>query len=410
MYMRNVLVLFVLSGGAALRGQTEFHIYEGHGIQLSPWVRYNKADGLLAGMVVRWEITDPDFYLTGRGGYAFGGKYGRYAAGITKVFPSGNNEFSLDAEYHDLTETSDRRILSDFQNSLGAVLFKADFFNYYRATGGQFRAGHNWGDVVKVTAVAAFDRYRSLKNSVKASLFDWGGDGTEKRFEQSPAVAEGDDRWLGMEFHYDPRPSKLAPVAAWTADVRYANAAVLNGDFSYQRVAVDLKRYQTLPGRTYGVVAVYAASYDGKTTFADGTGAEVPADQFLYDLGGLGSLRGYDYREFRDGNRLVMAQIDFFGNGALLPRTPLKRWWGEGWIFKNFDLTVFADAGAVWTRSEKKSLVDFTGLKSRLIRADAGAGLAMKNIVRFDFAWVLKTGAVSDRGDFEFTFRLVYDL
>lgn len=409
--MRIGIFFVILSAvGSMVRGQTEFHLYEGHGFQLSPWVRYNKADGLLTGMIARWEITDPDFYMTGRGGYAIGGKYARYAGGITKLFPSGNNEFSLTVDYHDLTRTSDRRVLSDFQNSLGALLFRSDFYNYYRATGGQLRIGHNWGDVVQITLVGAFDRYRSLRNSVKASLLDWGGDGSNKRFEQSPAVAEGHDRWTGLEFHYDPRPSRLAPIAAWTADIRYTNSEIVKDDFSYQRVALDLKRYQTLPGRTYGVVAVHAASYDGETTFRDDQGVELPADQFLYDLGGLGSLRGYDYREFRDGNRMILARLDFLGNGSLLPRTPLKRWWGVGWIFKNFDLTMFADAGAVWTRPEKSHLVDFGGLKSRMIRADAGLGLAMKNIVRIDFAWAVKTGVVSERGDFEVTFQLVYDL
>ncbi len=413
--MRITKILFLsMACGCPVVAQTDFHLYEGHGLQLSPWLRYNKADGLLGGVITKWEVTDPDFFLSGRLAYGLGVKDARYSIGATKIFPTGNNEVSIELDYHKATETSDTRFLSDFQNSLGAILFKSDMYDYFETMGGSLRLGYNVGDVVKITAVGGFDTYRSLPNSVTTSLFDWGGDGPKNNFEESPAVFEGDDRWIGLEVHLDPRPSKFAPVSAWTVDGKYTNAAavrkVLSGDFSYQRLQLDVKRYQNIVDRVYGVAGIHAASYDGKTSFTDDLNVTRPANQFLFDLGGLGSLRGYNYREFRDGNRMLWGQMDILFNGSFLPKTPLARAWGIGWIFKNFDLAVFTDAGSVWLRPEDSGLLDFTGLKSNLLRADAGVGLAMKNILRFDFAWVIKSGEVSDRGDFEITFRLVYDL
>ncbi len=408
--MKHVVALIAcilfLTPSCAL-GQTEFHIYEGHGLRISPWMRYNKADAFFTGLIGKWEITDPDFFLHGRWGYSFGGRHPRYSAGLTKIFPTGNNEIILDAEYFSLTTSSEPMVLSDLKNSLSSVLFRADFYNYYHTRGGTFAAGYNAGDVFRVTALGGWKRYSTLKNNTRTSLFDWGGDGSEKKFEPSPAVEEGDDRLASITVEYDPRPSKMAPVTAWTGDVSYARS-VAGSDFHYDRITLGLKRYQNLWGPTRMIAGVRAGSYDGKLTFTDELNTVRPMDPFLFDLGGLGSLRGYDYREFRDGNRLVSGNVDFLFNGAFFPKTPMKTWWGVGWLFRNFDLVLFADAGSLWVNDG--SLLRFSGMKSELLRADAGFGLAMKNFFRVDFAWALKSGQQTRRGEWYATFHVMYNL
>lgn len=409
-------IIVILAATPAI-AQYNFYLYEKTDkFNLGPWLRYNKADGGFTGVTTQYFFSR-DFYLSGRGGYAFSGKYPRYAVEVKKIFPSGNNEYILSIDYHNLTFSKDQSIIPDIQNSLGALLFRSDFYDHYESRGGLFRFGKNWSGTVKVNLFAGMEQYENLRNRTKKSFFDWGGDkrNGKKIFAPSPPVAEGDDYFAGIDYEIDFRPSPLAFVSAWYFKGKLQSSRlvkkVFDGDFSYHRADVTFKRYQKLFARHKLVVGLRLASHQGKTTFeSDTTGVISPQDQFLFDAGGISTLRGYRYREFQNGNRLVLLNVDYAFNSSFLPKTPLTKIWGIGWIFKNFDLIFFTDAGYVWLNQDNRSLLNFDGIKLKDFKANAGTGLAMSDWIRFDFAWALKSGIATKRGDWQFNFRIVQKL
>lgn len=409
---KSFLLTFILWSPSLYSQQSRFYIYEKNDkFNVAPWLRYNKAEGLFTGVSSRFFFNE-NFFADAQGGYAFAGKFPRYAAGIQKTFLSENNEFSLRAEYYDRTTTNDRYVLPDWQNSITALLFKLDYFNFYRTRGAAFTFGQNWNGIYKINLFAVMQNYYSLRNRAEFSVFSGGGDKVngQKEFAPNPRVAEGRDYFIGADYDIDFRPSPTAFVNAWHLRGRYENASLLHdlikSDFSYQRIYLEFNRYQRLFKLQKLLFSLKLATHQGKNQFkADSTGLSLPQDQFLYDLGGYGSLRGYTYREFQNGNRMAIFSWDYFFNGAFLPKTFLTKIWGLGNVFKKADLMLFADAGYVWTVNRKKTVINFGPIGINDIRADAGFGLAFTEWIRFEAAFPLRKGIESKPGDYTIYLR-----
>jgi hypothetical protein len=393
------LLVFLVWTPSLLSQQNRFYIYEKNDqFNVTPWFRYNKAEGLFTGVSSQFFFNE-NLFVEAKAGYAVAGKFPRYKAGIQKTFLSDNNEFFIRADYYDLTETHDPYVLPDWQNSVTALLFKLDYFNYYRARGPILTFGQNWNGTYKADVYVGMRDFYSLSNKAKLSLFDQGGERVngKRKFAPNPPVAEGRDYYFGINYDIDFRPSPTAFVNAWQLKGRYENSKLLHtfskSDFSYQRIYLEFDRYQRLFTKHKMLVTLKIASHEGRTSFTtDSLGHSRPQDQFLYDIGGYGSLRGYTYREFQNGNRMMTFSLDYFFNGSFLPKTFLTKIWGIGGIFKNTDLMLFADAGYVWNVDGKKSFLRPGRIGINDIKTDAGFGLAFTEWIRCEAAFPLRKG------------------
>ena len=74
--------------------------------------------------------------------------------------------------------------------------------------------------------------------------------------------------------------------------------------------------------------------------------------QKLFDLGGISTLRGYDYKAFT-GDRMLLGNIEYQIDWDRLDWAPYIPILGE------FNLILFADAGLAWYKNKK----DFGKLK-----------------------------------------------
>jgi outer membrane protein assembly factor BamA len=385
-----ILILFSCAPAAA---QYRFYLYEkADRFNLAPWLKYNKADGPFLGLAANYYFSE-HLTLHARGGYATAGRYPRYEGTLHRNFERGNHEYTVSVSGFHRTQTNDMHVIREWQNSVSALFFKNDYYNFFEARGGELKIGALFNGIYRFAVFSALQRYRSLENHTDFSLLNWGAETIDgkKRFAPNPTVSEGDDYTVGLEYEIDYRPSPLAFVSAWYFRGRYVNATLLHGpassDFSYHRVELTFKRYQKAFARQRMVVSLEVGSFEGRTS----AGAS-PADQFLFDQGGYATLRGYDYREFANGNRMVRLSADYLFNGSFLPRTPLARIWGLKAIFSKFDLLLFADGGNVWREKEDAPFAGFGGTRLRDFKADAGAGLALADWVRLECAWPLKTG------------------
>lgn len=412
-YFSSLILLAILFFSSQLYSQqSRFYIYEKNDkFNVAPWLRYNKGEGLFTGASSQYFFNE-NFFADGKAGYAVAGKFPRYMIGIQKNFQYENNEFILRAAYYDLTETNDQYVLPDWQNSMTALLFKLDYFNFYRTRGTTLTFGQNWNGTYKIDISAGMRNFYSMRNKAEASVFSSGGDKIDgkRAFALNPPVAQGRDYFIALEYDIDFRPSPTSFVNAWHLRGRYENSILLHdiakSDFSYQRMYLEFNRYQRLFTKQKSLFTLKLASYQGKTQFtADTAGTPLPQDQFLYDIGGYGSLRGYSYREFQNGNRLAIFSWDYFFNGTFLPKSFLTKIWGLGKIFKNTDLMLFADAGYVWKVDHTKPVVSVGGIGVKDIRADAGFGLALTEWIRCEAAFPLRKGVKTERGDYVIYFR-----
>ena len=102
--------------------------------------------------------------------------------------------------------------------------------------------------------------------------------------------------------------------------------------------------------------------------------------RFLFGLGGVGTLRGYDIREF-SANRLVLLNLEYAFRGDVLPKIPVRG-------FRLLNLTVFADAGWTALVSESAHLIEgFGDLDLASFRTSIGFGIALpRQLLRLNVA------------------------
>lgn len=382
-------------------GQYRFYIYEKTDrVGVTPWVRYTKIDGVFGGLS-GYVRPFGSLVVSGKAGYGFAGRDARFQVAAQQSFSAGNHEFAMAVDYADLAVTHDTLVIRDWQNSLAALTIHQDYYNYYRVRGFHVRCSANLDGTYRFFLTGGAPRYSSLTNATRFALSDWKAVTVngKKTFAPNPAVTEGRDYYVGLAYEVDFRPSPNAFVSAWYLQGSYTNSRWLHksmhSDFSYHHANLVFKRYQKLYSRQRLAVTLRILSYQGSTS--DSSGAA--SDQFLFDMGGYGTLRGYGYRELQNGNRSVLVSADYLFNGSFLPKTFLARTWGLKAIFKNFDLILFADAGHVWSLSEDRSFLDFSGVKPARWRVDAGLGLAMSDWIRVECALPLKDSPGSRAGN-----------
>ena len=145
---------------------------------------------------------------------------------------------------------------------------------------------------------------------------------------------------------YDTRDDRFNPTEGWYGTASIENAGgFLGGDFSYRKYDLDL--------RTYLSTDVFDEDEkdDSKitSTINDGVLAMRVVGGFgdrdlpsfaKYEIGGLGTIRGYDYKEF-EGDLSLVFNIEY--------RFPLA---------ENFQGVVFADWGNAWDFGESMSIAD----------------------------------------------------
>ena len=298
--------------------------------------RYNRVDGLY--MALRF----PPAYREGRAlygelGYAFGGDYWRYQAGA-ELFPfywmNGgpvghipSGLVALGAEVHSLTDTDDKWVISEEENSLTSLFVRRDFLDYYRRSGWSVYAAHDMGSWLRATGRVLQDDFTSLENSVGWSVFsnDWARDD----FRPNPAVDEIQVNSLRGELQMDTRDSHIYPGTGWLATGLAERAGgFLGGDGDFERYLVDVRRYQTL-----------GAGMRMDLRARLGTSRGTLPVQYLYELGGFSSLRGYRFKEFA-GDRMALV------NGEVW--VDANQFWDEYWFLDGMNVGAFVDAGTAW--------------------------------------------------------------
>lgn len=313
--------------------------------QQGPQVRYNRVEGLFLGWRQARSYRSPT-------GLAHYGEIGRGLASERWRWQAGGELFtwygppradshlaSVGLEVHDLTDSEDNWLISQDENSLASALLRRDFRDHYHRRGGSLYTTHNVGGVLQVGARWARDRFSSMDTATGWALFNNGW--SSPVFRDNPEIDTGDVVSVRADVQLDTRSHVGAPARGWFVNAfAERSGGVLGGDYRFKRYLLDMRRYQPMGPGTRLDLRLRGATAKG----------DLP-QQYVYHLGGFGSVRGYGFKAF-SGDRSVLINTQYWVNA--------DRHWSADLPFEGMGFGAFFDAGAAWFAKDRSD--PFTGL------------------------------------------------
>jgi len=337
---RNALVIDELEGR---RGQVETDLN----------MHYNRVDGLFVqlGLDTKWK-SPAKLRLFARAGYAFKGKAWHYEIGMGRRFDLGPNRLEVGIRNYDLTDTEDEWLMPTDENSAAAFFFKEDFRDYYCRRGTSFYLINTLFQRLTLEVGYLLDKHGSLKRRTNWSLF-----GGREKFRENPPVDEGVVHSLTARIGYDTRDDLMEPTSGFLVEASYEKGGdKFRGDYDFRHFVLDFRRYLRL-----------SAFENIDLRLRVGTAAGDLPVQRAFDLGGIGSLRGYKFKEFSDFDRMVLGNVEY--------RVQLGRFAPD--FLEDMQIIPFYDFGLAWFSNDKYSIVaGFDQLKRDRLKTSVGIGLA----------------------------------
>lgn len=244
--------------------------------------RYNRVDGpapTLGLCVERGENPRPILLIAYT--HAFSRERGLFEARIDEDF-GGRPLVALGGRVYRRTASEDEWIVGEMENTLFALFARTDYRDYYEAEGGRAHVALNPGRDVGLRLEAWTEEQRPLRTRTRVSAF-----GNEDRFRPNPPVARGKDRGWRATARIGP---EVLPVRGGTkGEVSWERSGdPLTSDFDYGRLRASAHTLQRLGPR----LDLRARALLGSTR----EGALPP--QTVWYLGGIGTLRGHEFKEF----------------------------------------------------------------------------------------------------------------
>ena len=326
-----------------------------------PLMTFNRVHGwMLGGGMELTSIYASGGRLYGRASYGFSSRKGNFQLG-TEKYLFNRHRLTLGAELHKLTDTNDFELLSAEEDFFAAFLFGESFMDYFQRRGYEAWISQQFTPSTALSIRYADDEYSSLFIKNHWSLFN---SDTPKR--GNPRISEGRIRSITVAYTFDSRNVKQSakrnfrtyPVPSvetqngWLGyfSVEYAGRQ-LEGDFDFTLYSFRITRYNRLSGGQ-------TVDFRIAGGFAD---TVLPAQRKPY-LGGIGTLRGYHFKQF-------------MGDNALLFNIEYRLRFRRSGISA---LVAFADSGYTWQHKADINLDD--------AHTSIGVGLQLGDNIRIDFA------------------------
>lgn len=310
------------------------------------WGRYNRVEGIAIHASLSRDLHRESFApaLLGQIGYAFAAKRGQYRLRFEQpVAPKNKIGVGAEAYRSFLPFFYQEESLSSEENSASAFFLHRDYWDWYEADGVRGFVTLRPSPFFSVSAGVMRQDERTLVNHTDWSLFRQKDD-----FRLNPAIPDGEVRSWEASIAFDTRPRNgdgdLAPRSTWRTAQFYRvswerSDGGLGGDYDLWRVFGEMRNYFRLSSQQLLATRVLAGTGDSPSGF-------LPL-QRRYEIGGLGTLRGHNFRDL-SGDHVALANLEYSFNVG-----------GEGWAL------VFMDAGTAW---------DFDALFDQKVAMDVGAG------------------------------------
>jgi len=295
--------------------------------------RYNRVDGpaLTLGAKVTNERSEHPL-VHALGTYAFSRERFLWDAGFELPLMD-PIRFRIAAAAYRRTATEDAWIVAEAENTVFALLARTDYRDHYESQGFEGHVSWEPGRDFGLRVDGHQEDERSLETRTRVSLT-----GKDDEFRPNPPIEEGTDGVLSGTARLGPA---VIPVKGGTSgDLTFERAGTpIHGDFDYGRLRATFHTLVQLSPRQSARARLIA----GSTVEGD-----LPS-QKIWHLGGIGTLRGEEYKKY-SGDQFLLANAEYY----LLAR---KNLWGFG----------FLDWGRAWFGRDNLSRQQFV--------LDGGVGL-----------------------------------
>ncbi|MFQ5799372.1 MAG: DUF5686 family protein [Bacteroidota bacterium] len=334
-------------------------------------LRYNRVEGIFLGLG-----SSKKYYWDGRQRYSIYGSIGwgfkthrwRYHLGFDRWFGN-ENRFEVGVEGHSFTDTKDGWRIEEGENTASAFFVREDYRDYFGREGIGIHVAHYFSSALRLRADYLVDKYKSLPRNTEWALF--GGD---TRFRINPSVDEGLMRSVVIGFDVTTMDENRHRLHGWNAHASAEFAGgELGGEFEFDRYLLDVRRYQPI------------SNFDNVNfRVRVGFSSRPLPDQKTFELGGLGTMPAYRFKEF-SGNRMILANAEYLLGGRVLNELSF---WPMG-LFSRLHLILFADAGWTGTAQTDAGFTDgFDAFAFRDVKTDLGFGFCSRDgVLRIQFAW-----------------------
>jgi len=325
-------------------------------ISLGLTARFNRVEGFTP--LGKLEFRDKKHqlpYIGIEGGYAYTLKKWEYDLFAGHSYENVVSPF-IDFHMFKEAKSSDEWILTEDENTFAGLFFKEDFYDFYWRRGFSFEGGVEYENKTTLSAKYTAAKIETIERTAAKALF--GGD---KKFREnwstiypdSEAVNgyAGDLRELNIGLKFDNREDDSNLASGVAASINFIKSFDSDSvDYDYEMVDAEIKNYWP--------VAV------DQTLFIRLRGGYSDDDLPLfkrYYLGGIGSIRGYDYKEF-EGNRYLLFNAEYL------------------WYFYNSDFgaSVFFDGGKAGYSGDEFESAD--------LKTSIGLALLIGDNLRVNFA------------------------
>ena len=299
------------------------------------WVRYNRSEGLYIqlNMHVLNEFVSGNILYGGVGRSFSRNKYSGIIGIEQRLF---HNNFQFYLERYDKSRTDDTWRVNDKLNSLAALLIHEDFLDWYDTDG--IQGGININLPFSINANLNYtDETQARMNTVASwSLF-----GSNKDFRGFFPIQEGNDvnyKWEVSIGH----PYQWNYNSSFTSYLKYSQTESTDlSDFNYNKKELAINTFIPF-ARNVGIHFLLNAGSLSGTEFGG---------QHKFHIGGIGSLRGYDWKQFSDDQ------------------------YSSGTIELVFDeLSIFYDRAATWETSQNFITANHW---NKLIKSHSGSSFGM---------------------------------
>ncbi len=317
--------------------------------KLKPIAEFDRVHGLSLG--VRPEIESKFWGANTYFGirYGFSSKIWNYQFGIGKsIFQNNKTTFGLNV--YKLTDTNDSDLISDNEHFWAEFLLGEAYRDFYQREGFEISINQKTPFVAQFGLKYRDDEYLSLKKTEDWSILNRSYDEKYKNIgykikRNNPSILEGRMKSVIAECNFDTRDKRQTDGWYTTLSAEYAGEW-LGGDYDFKIYQANIRRYTRLSGNQFLLFRIKAGIADRKL--------ETDHPKRFY-LGGIGTLRGFWYKEF-EGDKMALINTEYWiRTGAF----------GLG-------IGVFMDSGYAWKYDQKMKVSD--------LRTDIGIGFALGSL------------------------------
>ena len=353
--------------------------------KLFPRFSFNRVHGLILGG--SGEGLTKEYgggHIIGGLSYGFSSSIWNYQLGTEKGWFD-RHTVSIGGGIYKLTDTNDYSTLSPDEELLTAVVLGDEFLDYYQRTGYQAWVKGQLTPSTGITFEFTDEEHETLFKST-----DWSVLNKNTPKQGNLRIHGGDLRTFSVSYDFDSRNHKShrrryfqtypspnnRTTHGWQGNfaVEYAGKQ-LQSDFDFTLYRFRISRYNRLSNNHYLDFRLMGGLSD----------APLPRQRLFY-LGGIGTLRGYSFKEFA-GDNMLLFNVEYRFRFFRFPEADAVA-----------TTTVFLDTGYTWYDDETDALKRFykrsytsVGVGASL-DLGASADTVQADTVRIEIARALREG------------------